>query len=211
MTHPARPARHTHPAPTAPPVSPARLAALLRGLRPSCGPVRLVGVDGHAGSGKSTFAARLAVELGGAPVLHLDDLASHDALFGWTGRLSAQVLAPFSRGEEARHEVYDWTRRAFTRWQALSPAPVVLLEGVGAGRRAVRPQLAALAWMDMAASRAWGRGRRRDGPQLREFWEGWTRAERTHFADDPSSPYANFLVRERPEGYEVREGPAGRP
>ncbi|MGW1281768.1 hypothetical protein ACWD4V_33060, partial [Streptomyces tsukubensis] len=27
---------------------------------PSCGPVRLIAVDGHAGSGKTTFTARLA-------------------------------------------------------------------------------------------------------------------------------------------------------
>ena len=48
----------------------------LRRLPPSCGPVRLVGVDGHAGSGKSTFAGQLAEALGGAPVLHLDDIAT---------------------------------------------------------------------------------------------------------------------------------------
>ena len=54
--------------------------------------MRLIGVDGHAGSGKSTFAGRLAAALGGAPVLHLDDIASHDALFDWTGRLLTQVI-----------------------------------------------------------------------------------------------------------------------
>ncbi|NDZ89225.1 hypothetical protein G3I23_27350, partial [Streptomyces sp. SID10115] len=67
-----------------------RLADILRRLPPSCGPVRLVAVDGHAGSGKSTFAGRLAEALGGAPVLRLDDIASHDRLFDWTRRLREQ-------------------------------------------------------------------------------------------------------------------------
>ncbi|MGW8375906.1 hypothetical protein [Streptomyces sp. ODS28] len=183
-------------------------------LPPSLGPVRLVGVDGHAGSGKSTFADRLASALGGAPVLRLDDLASHDALFGWTERLRGQVLEPLGRGEPARYEVYDWVRRGYLAEGVLPPAPVVLLEGVGAGRSGVRPHLACLLWMDMDRETAHARGMRRDGPQLREFWDGWTHAERTHFAEDPSSAHANFLVRECPEcteGYEIREGPERHP
>lgn len=110
-----------------------RHAARLRALPPSCGPVRLIAVDGHAGSGKSTFAARLAAALDDAPVLHLDDLATHEELFGWTGRLSEQVTGPLSRGETARYAPYDWTARSFGPPRTLDPAPVVLIEGVGAG------------------------------------------------------------------------------
>lgn len=189
------------------------LAAWLVAVPPSCGPVRLVGVDGHAGSGKTTFAARLAEELGGAPVLHLDDMATHDAFFGWYGRLAEQVLDPLSRGRSARYRAYDWVRREFPAGPeaatVLPPAPVVLLEGVGAGRRTLRPHLACLAWMDVAPAEAWRRGRRRDGPGLAEFWTAWTRAEHTHFAEDPSYSYANFEVRQGVQGYEVHRGPAG--
>lgn len=112
----------------------ASLAARLRTAPPSCGPVRLIAVDGHAGSGKSTFAGRLAEELGGAPVVHTDDLATHEELFAWSERFGAQILAPLSRGETARYSVYDWVRGAFTEERALAPAPLVLVEGVGAGR-----------------------------------------------------------------------------
>ncbi|MFF5102616.1 uridine kinase [Streptomyces sp. NPDC000134] len=185
------------------------LAARLRALPPSCGPVRLIGVDGHAGSGKSTFAGRLAAVLGGAPVLHLDDIASHEELFDWTGRLLAQVIEPFARGEDARYRPYDWRARRFGPPRPLPCAPLVLLEGVGAGRRALRPRLAALLWMEMPAGRAWARGRARDGEEQREFWDGWTPAEREHFSADPTRPHAHLLVRQRPEGYEVLEGPSG--
>ncbi|MFJ8869210.1 uridine kinase [Streptomyces sp. NPDC102473] len=182
-------------------------ARRLRTLPPSCGPLRLVAVDGHAGSGKSTFGARLAAALGGAPVLHLDDLATHEELFGWTDRLRAQVLDPLSRGEPARYAPYDWTARRFGPPRTLDPAPVTLIEGVGAGRAAVRPFLAGLLWMEGDSEASWERGRRRDGPGLAEFWDGWTVAERRHFADDPSAPFADVVVRRTPTGYTWLEAP----
>ncbi|GGZ58945.1 hypothetical protein GCM10010387_60960 [Streptomyces inusitatus] len=191
-----------------------RLARTLRARPPSCGPVRLVAVDGHAGSGKSTFTARLQEALarlpgGGAPVpvLHLDDLASHEELFDWTGRLLDQVIGPLARGAEARYAPYDWNERRFTPARALPAAPVVLIEGVGAGRRALRPRLAALLWMERNAEDSWRRGRRRDGAGLTAFWDGWTAAETRHFSADPSRPFADALVRERPQGYELLPGP----
>ncbi|MDB1088874.1 hypothetical protein PJ985_15000 [Streptomyces sp. ACA25] len=190
--------------------APAVTASRLRALPPSVGPVRLVGIDGHAGSGKSTLAARLAAELGAAPVIPLDSIASHDALFAWTDRLTAQVLEPFARGEAAHPGVYDWERRAFTRTAVVPPAPVVLLEGVGAGRRAVRPHLSLLLWVDVSEAEAWSRGRRRDGPRLAAFWRNWQRAERRHFADDPSRPWADILLAPWSGGYHASwHGPPG--
>ncbi|MFD5449172.1 uridine kinase family protein [Streptomyces sp. NPDC003470] len=171
--------------------------------------MRLVGVDGHAGSGKSTFAGRLADSLGGAPVLHLDDLASHEELFDWTGRLLRQVIEPLRHGDTAHYAPYDWRARCFTAPRALPPAPVVLVEGVGAGRRDLRPHLALLLWMELPREEAWARGRARDGAEQRTFWDGWIPAERRHFADDPSRPFARLLVRQREEGYEVLPGPCG--
>ncbi|MGW1927000.1 uridine kinase family protein, partial [Streptomyces massasporeus] len=100
--------------------------ALLR-LPPSCGPVRLIAVDGHAGSGKSTLAARLSAALGDAPVLHLDDLATHEELFEWTGRLRDQVLDPLARGESASYRPYDWNLRRFGEACELPSAPAVLV------------------------------------------------------------------------------------
>ncbi|MDQ0797566.1 uridine kinase [Streptomyces sp. B1I3] len=182
-------------------------ARRLRSLRPSCGPVRIVAVDGHAGSGKTTFAGRLASELGDAPVLHLDDLATHEELFAWTDRLRAQVLDPLARGEAARYAPYDWSARRFGAARVVEPAPVMLIEGVGAGRAAVRPYLAGLLWLEGDSEWSWQRGRRRDGPALSEFWDGWTVAERRHFADDPSYPFADALIRQKPEGYDWLEGP----
>ncbi|MEV5510298.1 uridine kinase family protein [Streptomyces orinoci] len=186
------------------------LARWLPALPPSVGAVRLVAVDGHAGSGKSTFSARLAEALGGVPVVHLDDLATHQELFDWTGRLRQWVLDPLTHGETARYRAYDWVAERFTGPEhRLAPAPVVLLEGVGAGRRDLRPQLSTLLWMELTYEHSWERGQLRDGAGLAEFWEGWKRAEHAHFSADPSRPYAHILVRQCQEGYELLPGPAG--
>ncbi|WP_079078530.1 hypothetical protein [Streptomyces sp. CdTB01] len=184
------------------------LASRLRRLPPSCGPVRLVGVDGHAGSGKTTFAGRLARALDDAPVLHLDDIATHDELFAWTGRLRAEVIDPLRRGETAHYAPYDWRTRRLAAPRALPPAPVILVEGVGAGRGALRPHLAQLLWMELPHEESWNRGRLRDGEEQREFWAAWVRAERRHFAEDPSRPFADLLVRQGEKGYVVLPGPA---
>jgi hypothetical protein len=174
------------------------LTARLSALAPSCGPTRLLAVDGYAGSGKTTFAALLSEELGGAeraPVVHLDDLATHEEFFSWTVRLRSEVLAPLADGRPVRHGVYDWDLAWFDAVRELPAAPPFLvLEGVGAGRRAVRPQLAALLWMDLDAETARTRGELRDGPALAEFWSRWSAEQTEHFRVDPSRPFADFLV-----------------
>lgn len=224
MDLPAHPSRPAHSVPPATPDTPpaiwpdsgaagtvAGLAQRLRRLDTSCGPARLVGVDGHAGSGKSTFADTLAGALGGAPVVHTDDLATHTEPFGWLGRFRAQVLDPLSHAHTARHDVYDWSAGRFAGTRPLPPAPVVLVEGVGVGRRALRPALACLLWMDVSATDAWRRGRRRDGPELSSFWDGWTAAEVQHFATDPSRPFADVLVSGHPQAYVLRPLSNGHP
>lgn len=168
-------------------------------------------MDGHAGSGKSTFAGHLAHELGGAPVLHLDDIATHEELFAWTRRLLGEVIEPLGRGETAHYRPYDWRERRFGPGRALPPVPVILVEGVGAGRRALRPHLARLLWMEVRQEEAWRRGQARDGEEQRTFWAEWVEAERRHFAEDPSRPFADLLVHRGTEGYEVLPGPAKAP
>jgi uridine kinase len=184
----------------------AALAAMLRALPASCGPVRLIAVDGFAGAGKSTFASLLSSALGGAPLIHLDDMATHDEPFEWTNRFRTEVLEPLRAGLTAHYRVYDWTNRRFDGVREILPAPVVLVEGVGAGRRALRPHLATVFWLDMPRDAARERGEQRDGPTLADFWTGWMRAQDRHFAEDPTRPFADHLISGGPSGYRMRSG-----
>ena len=120
-----------------------RVVATARARSPRLGPVRLVCVDGPAGSGKTTAAAAIAAAAGpGCAVLHLDDLYE-----GWSGlegslwpRLSAQVLEPLRRGLPGRYQRYDWTTGAFAEWVDVPVPDLLVLEGCGSARRAADPR-----------------------------------------------------------------------
>jgi uridine kinase len=173
------------------------LAAAILALPPSCGPARLVAIDGPGGAGKTTFAARLAVSFDGAPVVqvvHTDDFASWENQFGWAPRLRAQVIEPLKRGEPGRHQRYDWVERRLAEWHDVPVADVVIIEGVGAAQLAFADALAMAVWVETAPDVRLARGIARDGEQLRGFWEQWIVGERAHFATDQTRSRADLVV-----------------
>jgi hypothetical protein len=74
--------------------------------------IRLVGVDGPSGSGKSVLAARLAARAS-APVVEIDDFVSWSDFAGWWPRFDRQVLTPLLSGAEARYQVRGWANDEF--------------------------------------------------------------------------------------------------
>ncbi len=124
--------------------------------------MRLIGVDGTPAPGSPRSPGGWPASWAACRCCTLDDIASHDELFEWTGRLLSQVIEPLRRGDTAHYAPYDWRARSFGAWRPLPPAPVVLVEGVGAGREALRPHLAHLLWMELPREEAWTGGRARD-------------------------------------------------
>jgi len=184
----------------------AALAAHVLGLHPSVGSARLVAVDGRAGSGKTSFAERLAgaVRSAGAPaaILHTDDLSSHTDLFGWVQTLMSDVLEPLRAGRPGVHSVYNWVaRRADTRAE-VPPVEVLVLEGVGAGRQELTAYLAYTIWVETSLSAGVARGLQRDiaehgegmRDQLAAFWTEWVRAEAIFLGDQRPWERADLLV-----------------
>ncbi|WP_246056445.1 ATP/GTP-binding protein [Cellulomonas cellasea] len=164
------------------------------------GPVRLVCVDGPAGSGKSTFAAALVAHLAdrGVPaaVLHLDDVYA-----GWSGldgdlapRLSAQVLEPLRRGRAGRYQRYDWPRGEFADWVDVPVPQVLVIEGCGAGRRAVAADAVVLVWVEAPATLRLERGLERDGAAMRPQWEQWMHDEQVHFRRERTADRADVRL-----------------
>lgn len=152
------------------------------------GPVRLVCVDGPAGSGKTTTAGRLAAALRErgcvAAVLHLDDLYA-----GWRGlegslwpRLRAQVLEPLRRGRPGRYQRFDWPSDAFAEWVDVPVPDVLVLEGCGSARRAADPVATLRVWVEAPDGLRLDRGLARDGEAARDHWLTWMADEREHFA-----------------------------
>lgn len=163
--------------------------------RQDSGPVRLVGVDGCGGAGKTTYAARLSHAAGGAPVVHTDDFATHDEPLQWWPRMLTQVVEPLLRGEPASYHPYDWVdRRLATDAHTVAPAPIVVIEGVGAARSAWRDRLTHAVWIDAPRDVRLRRGIARDGEELREFWREWMRAEDAYVADERPHLHADEVV-----------------
>jgi uridine kinase len=176
----------------------ADLADQVRNLPPRLGAVRLVAVDGPSGSGKTRFALRLGTELD-APVVHTDDLLDGWAdQFTFWDRLETLVLGPLRRGETATYQRYQWHRREFGGVPVqVPPGPVVLLEGVSAARRVIRPELSLAIFVVAPAALRFTRALARDGDDsvaFRAYLERWRAAEDRHFAADETEAHAGLIV-----------------
>ncbi len=141
---------------------------------------RLVAIDGRSASGKSTLAARIAAATPGAAVVHTDDVAWHHDFFDWADLLADGVLRPVRAGRAVSYRPPAWDARDRPGAVTVpSVAPLVLVEGVGVGRRALAQLFDALVWVetDPAVARARGLTRDGDDPAAVAFWDEWDARE----------------------------------
>jgi cytidylate kinase len=167
---------------------------LARALLAQDAPVRLVGIDGCAGAGKTTFATRLAAAAGQAPIVHTDDFATHADFMQWWPLLLNDVVEPLLAGQAATYLPYDWVARAPGPAVTIEPAPLVVIEGVGACRRAWRQQLAMSIWIEAPRDERLRRGLGRDGEELAGFWREWMAAEDGYVAAEDPATGADLVV-----------------
>ncbi|GAA3338086.1 hypothetical protein GCM10020358_16880 [Amorphoplanes nipponensis] len=109
----------------------------------------VLAVDGPGSGGKSTFARRLADLWTGATVVHTDDIAWRHAVLDWTALLTEGVLAPVRAGQPVAYRPPQWD--AAGRPGAIevpAESTLVIVEGVGAGRRELAPLLDAVVWVE---------------------------------------------------------------
>jgi len=176
---------------------PAAVADRARGRSPSCGHTAVVAIDGRAGSGKSTLAADLAARLG-CPVVALECLyPGWDGLAAGVDLLVSEVLGPLSRGEAAQVPAYDWLRDGWGAPWTLEPPALLVVEGVGAATRPVRPHLALTVWLECDADvrRERALGRALDGAAFADHWEQWAEQEHELFDHDPVTGLADLVIR----------------
>jgi hypothetical protein len=162
----------------------------------------LLAVDGRSAGGKSSVAAAIAARVPGAAVVHTDDIAWYHAMFDWSALITDGVLAPVRRGGPVAFRPPEYDARG--RPGAVTvPAgcPLVVVEGVGIGRRDLAPWFDALVWVqtDRAVARERGRARDGDGPAERAFWDEWEAEERPFLAAERPWERADVVVAGAPE------------
>jgi len=164
---------------------------------PRCGSTRLVCIDGPAGSGKTTLAGCVAAALGGAPVVHMDDLYE-----GWAqelghplaARVEAWLLVGWEAGLPGMHPRFDWALGRYAEWVTVPAAPVVVLEGCASGSALIRRRASLVVWVQAPAGLRLQRGVERDGPALRMQWRDWQSHEEVHFTADGTRSAADVVV-----------------
>ena len=109
----------------------------------------VVALDGHSSSGKTTLAGRLAASLPRAAVLHTDDLAWHQGVFGWDEMLLTDVLPVVRAGQPVRYRPPAWVARDRPSAVELpGDLAVLVLEGVGASRPSLAGALDVVVWVE---------------------------------------------------------------
>ncbi len=182
-----------------PDCGPWRLAPIAD-LVPALGRPRVLAVDGRSGSGKTTLVERVVATVPGAAVVHTDDVAWYHDFFDWADLLADGVLEPWRSGAAVAYRPPAWEARG-RRGAITVPAeaPLLVVEGVGAGRRALAPFLDALVWVQTDRSVATVRGLARDGGDV-AFWDEWAAHERPFLAADRPWERADLVV----SGQDVR-------
>jgi uridine kinase len=174
--------------------------AMVLSSAPKAGMTRIIGIDGHGGSGKTTLAGKLARTLR-AETIHTDDFASWDNPKDWWPLLIAQVLDPIARGVTMlnyhRSQWWEGHEREPIRNQRITP--IMLLEGVSALRREFRPYICFGIYVSAPRQICLERGVARDAAfgatdDVQELWQRYFDDEEKYIARDNPENYANIVV-----------------
>ena len=160
----------------------------------------LLAVDGRGGSGKSTVAGRIVDRVPGAVVVHTDDIAWYHDMFDWSVLITDGILAPVRRGQAVAFRPPEWDARG--RPGAVTvPAgcPLLVVEGVGIGRRDLASWFDGLVWVQTDRALAWSRLLARDGAEHEPFMHEWEAAERPFLAAERPWERADVVVAGAPE------------
>jgi uridine kinase len=168
------------------------LAARLSGRRP--GGTVIVAVEGRPGSGKTTFGAALAEELGAT---HVD---IEDLYPGWSGleegsRLAVEeLIAPVAGGESAVVPQWDWLASRPAEPLVIEPPEFLVVSGTGSGPRVASDSIELLVWMELDDEERKRRALERDGEIFSPHWTEWSRQVEEHLRREETRERADVVI-----------------
>ena len=159
----------------------------------------LLAIDGPAGAGKTTLAAKLEAEYSAhstVRTIHMDDLYD-----GWENALGQyltdtlqMITAAHLAGVDCTIKLFDWHLMKFDREEVITPADFLILEGVGAAQEIVRKTGATTYWLDIDADTGLQRVLARDGAHIEKEMRQWQIQQSIHFAADKTRENCEFKL-----------------
>ena len=181
----------------------------------------VLAVDGRSSSGKTTLAARVQAAVAGSAVVHTDDLAWWYSRFGWADLLIDGILMPMHQGRPVSFRPPSWAEHGRGGSIDIPAAcPLLIIEGVGAGRREAAHLIDALIWVQSdqaeAGRRSLARVGQTGGPRTVQDLREWMAEEEPFLAGQrpweradlvvagtpqiPFDPLTELVVAQRPSG-----------
>lgn len=164
----------------------------------------VLAVDGRSSSGKTTLVARMQATVAGAAVVHTDDIAWWHSRFGWADLLTDGILLPVRRGEQVSFRPPRWAEHG--RGGSIDvPAscPLLIIEGVGAGRREAAHLVDVLIWVQSdqreAERRSLVRVGQPGGPRTVRDLREWMAEEEPFLSEQRPWERADLVVAGTPQ------------
>lgn len=158
---------------------------------------KIICIDGPAGAGKTTLAGQLLRDFLDVNVVHMDDFYS-----GWNSPINAelsnriinQVLNPHLENKQIQFRKYNWEKGEFDQAETLNPKKILVLEGVGAGKRDIRTYADLLIFVDIEPAKGIERVLARDGEKIAEQMENWKEIQANYFESENTKRAADSII-----------------
>jgi uridine kinase len=159
----------------------------------------LLAIDGPAGAGKTTLAAKLEAEYSlhsTVRTIHMDELYN-----GWDDALGQSltdtlqaITSAYLSDNECTISIFNWHLMKFDREEVITPTDYLILEGVGAAQEIVRKAGATTYWLDIDAETGLQRVLARDGAHIEKEMRQWQIQQSIHFAKDQTRENCEFKL-----------------
>ncbi|QEN04980.1 hypothetical protein EW093_09755 [Thiospirochaeta perfilievii] len=146
----------------------------------------LIAISGFGGSGKSTYAQKLSIELG-APIIGVDSFCKDTKLTNYNlwnimdyKRLEKEILKPYSNGFKIlTYGVFSWNENRIINKTTVSFKDSIIVEGVGLFRPELLKYFTKKIWIDTNLEESIKRGQKRDeeeyglepNPEWNNIWK----------------------------------------
>lgn len=160
-------------------------------------PKPLILIDGAAGSGKTTLAAKLVDTLH-ANLVHSDDVSWCADPIHWEDEMLNGIINPWLNGADVAYQPTGWIKENRPGSINVDPNRALVIEGMGAGRKTLRAVATYSIWVDTDPGIARARVVQRD---LANGENGGTVESVTEFADWWDSLLTPLFLDEEPWKY----------